>query len=75
MRTEISTRLIYSFDELDEYQKNQALDLCREWNTDEGSEWFDCVYEDFKEITKLMGFDENGDWTPDPKPTEDEDEW
>ena len=47
------TRTIYSYDELSEAAKERAVE---DWNTDGLEyEWWDYVYDDAKEIGKLMG--------------------
>jgi hypothetical protein len=45
----------YKFSELNDTAKQKALDKCREWQTDD--RWWEYVYDDAKEIGKIMGID------------------
>lgn len=51
MKTKTIT--LYNFDELDESTQERALEKLYNINTDH--EWWDCEYESFKTIGKLMG--------------------
>ena len=53
MRTVTEIKTIYKFDELGEYAKQNALSEWHENGLD--YEWYDCVYEDAKEIGRRMG--------------------
>jgi len=44
----------YSFEELSEEAQEKALIQCQNWNV-EGFKWWDAVYEDAKEVGKLLG--------------------
>ena len=46
---------VYTFDELSALGKEKALEKFREHNLD--YEWWDCVYEDAKEVGSLMGIE------------------
>ncbi len=56
MNTVVYTRDEYKFDELPEEAKENAIEKYREDNLDY-YDWWDCVYEDAKEIGKLMGIE------------------
>ena len=56
MRTETITKTYLKFDELNDEQKAKAIDDNRDFNT-EGIEWWDCTYEDAKEVAKIIGFE------------------
>lgn len=45
----------YKFSELSDTAKQKAINHCREWQTDH--QWWDFVYDDAKEIGKIMGID------------------
>lgn len=47
---------IYAFQELSPEAKEKAINNHRDWNI-EGSEWWDCVFDDAKEIASLMGIE------------------
>lgn len=53
MRTETTTKNIYTFDELPEEIQEKAIDKLRDINVDH--EWWEYIYDDAKEIGKLMG--------------------
>lgn len=55
MRTETTTREIYTFDELTDDGKQSAIDKYREHNLD--YEWWDHTFDDAKTIGGLMGID------------------
>jgi hypothetical protein len=56
MRTETTTRTIYTFDELSDSAKEKAIDRLRYSNID--YEWWDGTYEDAKNIgLKIDGFE------------------
>ena len=56
MRTETTTRTIYTFDELSETAKEKALDVYRHINLN--FDWWDSTYEDAKNIgLKIDSFD------------------
>ena len=56
MRTETTTRTLYTFDELSEEAKEKAIIRLYGLNVD-GNDWHDAVYEDAKEIGKLIGIE------------------
>ena len=56
MRTETIIKEYYTFEELNDEQKQKAIDKNRHFNT-EHVEWYDYTIDDAKEIGKLMGFD------------------
>lgn len=53
MRTETTTRTLYTFDELDEQAQDTALQKLWDLNVD--SEWWDVVSEDINEFGKASG--------------------
>ena len=53
MRIETSTRKLYQFAELDEETQQKAIEKLYDINVDH--EWYDCTYEDVKEIGKIIG--------------------
>jgi hypothetical protein len=55
MRTETTSRTLYSFDELSDEAKAAALDHFRDIET--AHEWYDGVYEDAKQIGKIYGIE------------------
>ena len=56
MRTETTTRNLYTFDELDEKTQQQAIDGLYDINV--GHEWWDCTYEDAEQVgCKILEFD------------------
>lgn len=57
MRTETIEKRYYTFEELNDDQKRQALDKNRYWNVDCGCDWFEYIFEDAKTIAALMGID------------------
>ena len=58
MRTETTTRTLYTFAELSDKAKELALTNMRYTNTDAGSEWWDQTYEDAANVgIKITGFD------------------
>jgi len=56
MRTETIEKTYLKFDELNDEQKAKAIGENRDFNT-EGLDWWDCVYDDAKEVAKLIGFE------------------
>lgn len=54
MRTEITTRTIYTFDELSEQAKEKARDWYRECAVD-NSFWYECAMDDAKTIGAILG--------------------
>jgi len=56
MRTETTTRELFTFDELSDKAKETAISRNREWNT-EHNEWWDGTVRDFVNIAKLMGIE------------------
>jgi len=56
MRTETTTRTIYTFDELSDSAKDKALDNCRDYEVE--NDWWEQVYEDASEVgIKITSFD------------------
>lgn len=55
MRTAIQKTDVYKFDELSDRAKENAIDWFREHNLD--YEWWDCTFEDAKEIGKIIGIE------------------
>ena len=55
MRTETTTRNLYTFDELDDNAKERARDWWRNGGLD--YDWWDSVYEDAETVGALMGID------------------
>jgi len=53
MRAAIKQTDVYSFDELDDEAKERAIEWYRNGNLD--YEWWDCTFEDVKEIGKILG--------------------
>ena len=49
-------RTLFKFEELNEEQKERALNDHRHWNV-ENFEWWDCTFEDAKTIAGLMGIE------------------
>lgn len=50
-----ATETLLKFEELNDEQKESALNHHRDWNVDGGYDWHDAVYEDAKTIAELMG--------------------
>lgn len=55
MRTETTTKTYYQFNELSDEAKQKALECLNDLNVDH--DWWDFVYDDAKEIGKLLGID------------------
>ena len=51
----------FTFDELSDEAKEKAIDTCRYWNT-KNMEWWDYIYDDAKEVGKLLGIEINNIW-------------
>lgn len=49
-------KTVFQFNELNETAKQKAIENCREFNVSDEF-WYECVYEDAKEIAKLLGID------------------
>lgn len=55
MRIDVKKTAVYSYDELSDSAKETVLEKFRDINVDH--EWWDFIYEDTKEIGRLMGID------------------
>jgi len=67
MRTETTTRTIYTFDELSDRAKEKAIEQYRNasqyWD-----DWYECVYDDAENVgIKITGFDIGRGWDIDLK--------
>jgi len=56
------THTTYSFADLSDEAKAKALDACRNDSTEHGTEWWDGVYDDVKEVAKILGIEIENIW-------------
>ena len=56
MRTETTTRDLFTFNELSDEAKGRAIQACQNWNVD--MRWWDCIYEDAANVgLEITSFD------------------
>jgi hypothetical protein len=57
MQAQMITKSFLKFEELNEKQKQKAIENNRDWNVDGGYDWWDAVYEDVTRIAEILGID------------------